>query len=186
MRSRTSVARTDKTVPVNLYVRLVWLLLTTRLRPRTLLWGTTTSRFRVLPSDLDALGHVNNAKYFALMDLSRLDQMFRTGLWEHSRERGWYSVVAAQTIRYRRSLKPWERFAIDTRVIGFDAKAMYVESRFVRRGELAAHAVAQVRFLRNGGGDVPPEEIRELVAEAPVLTLPAWVVSWSEALRTAD
>lgn len=171
---------------MNLYVRLVWLLLTTRSRSRTLLWGTTTSRFRVLPSDLDALGHVNNAKYFALMDLGRLDQMLRTGLWEHSQERGWYSVVAAQTIRYRRSLKPWERFDIETRVIGFDAKAMYVESRFVRRGELAAHAVAQVRFLHRAGGDVAPDELRELIPEAPELVLPEWVLSWAEALRSAD
>lgn len=171
---------------MNLYVRLVWLLLTTRRRPRTLLWGTTVSPFRVVPSDLDALGHMNNAKYFALMDLGRVDQMFRSGLWKASQARGWYSVVASQTIRYRRSLRPWQRFELHSQVIGFDAKAMYIESRFVCRGELAAHAVAQIRFLRRGGGDVSPDEVRELVPEAPELVLPEWVVTWSEALRTAS
>lgn len=171
---------------MNLYVRLLWLLLTVRRRPRTLLWGTTVSPFRVLPSDLDALGHVNNAKYFALMDLGRLDQMMRTGLWKRSNQRGWYSVVAAQTIRYRRSLKPWERFELHTQVLGFDEKAMYVETRFLRRGELAAHAVGQIRFLRRKGGDVAPSEVRALMPEAPELALPEWVISWSEAVRRAD
>lgn len=170
---------------MNLYVRLVWLLLTTRRRPRTLLWGTTVSPFRVLPSDLDALGHMNNAKYLMFMDLGRLDQMFRTGLWKASNARGWYSVVATQTIRYRRSLKPWQRFELHTRVVGFDEKAMYIESRFVRGDELAAHAVAQVRFLRKRGGDVSPAELRELMPEAPELELPEWVATWSQAVRTA-
>ncbi|MBE7324141.1 thioesterase family protein [Nocardioides sp. Y6] len=171
---------------MNLYLRLAWLLLHTRRRPRTLLWGTTVSSFRVLPSDLDALGHMNNAKYLMFMDLGRLDQMFRTGLWKFSTARGWYSVVATQTIRYRRSLKPWQKFELHTRVIGFDEKAMYIESRFLQRGELAAHAVAQVRFLRKRGGDVAPEEVREVMPEAPELVLPEWVDSWARAVRSAD
>lgn len=170
---------------MNLYWRLIWLMLNTKRRPRTLLWGTTRSPFRVLPSDLDALGHMNNAKYFGFMDLGRVDQMFRSGLWQHCQERDWYSVVASQTIRYRRSLKPWQRFDLDTRVIGFDEKAMYIESRFMQRGTLAAHAVGQVRFLRKKGGDVPPSEVRELIPEAPELELPEWVASWAEAVRRA-
>lgn len=171
---------------MNLYVRLVWLLLSSRRRTRTLLWDTTVTPFRVLPSDLDTLGHMNNAKYFAMMDLGRLDQMFRAGLWKASTEHGWYSVVACQTIRYRRSLKPWQRFELHTRVIGFDTKAMYIESRFMRRDELAAHAVAQVRFLHKKGGDVTPAEVRAAMPEAPDLELPDWVRAWAEAVRSAD
>lgn len=170
---------------MNLYVRLVWLLVHTWRRPRTQLWGTTVSPFRVLPSDLDALGHMNNAKYFALMDLGRVDQMLRSGLWKASTERGWYSVVASQTIRYRRSLKPWERFELHTRVIGFDEKAMYIESRFMRGDDVAAYAVAQVRFLRKRGGDVAPQEIRSAMPDVPELELPAWVEAWAQAVRSA-
>lgn len=170
---------------MNLYWRLIWLVLTTKRRPRTLLWGTTRSPFRVLPSDLDGLGHMNNAKYFGFMDLGRVDQMLRSGLWQMCQERGWYSVVASQTIRYRRSLKPWQRFDLQTQVIGFDEKAMYIESRFMQRDTLAAHAVAQVRFLRKKGGDVPPAQVKQLIPEAPELDLPEWVSAWAEAVRRA-
>ena len=168
---------------MNLYWRLLWLLLRSKRRSRTVLWDTTISPFRVLPSDLDALGHMNNAKYFAFMDLGGLDQMVRTGLWELSSKQKWYSVVASQTIRYRRSLEPFEKFELHTRLIGFDEKAAYVETRFVHRGQVAAHAVAQTRFLRKSGGDVPPAEIRALYPEMPDLVLPDWVTTWAEAVR---
>lgn len=168
---------------MNLYWRLLWLLVRSKQRPRTLAWETTVSPFRVLPSDLDALGHMNNAKYFAFMDLGRLDQMFRSGLWEACSARDWYSVVAAQTIRYRRSLKPWQKFELHTRVIGFDDKAMYIETRFLCRGKVAAHAVGQARFLRKTGGDVSPAELRGLFPQMPELELPAWVDTWAETVR---
>ena len=175
--------RTGETAPVNLYWRLLWLLMRSRRRPRTVLWETTVTPFRVLPTDLDALGHMNNAKYFAFMDLGRLDQMFRGGFFAAVNARGWYSVVASQTIRYRSSLKPWHRFEVHTRVIGFDDKAMYIDSRFVRRGKVAAHAVAQARFLQKAGGDVTPAQLSELLPDMPELTLPAWVATWAGAVR---
>jgi len=38
--------------------------------------------FRVVPTDLDVLGHMNNGVYFSLMDLGRIDLMIRTGAWK--------------------------------------------------------------------------------------------------------
>ena len=66
-----------------------------------------TVRLRVLPTDLDILGHMNNGVYFSIMDLGRMDLMVRAGLWKGFRDKGWYPVMANETATFRKSLTPW-------------------------------------------------------------------------------
>ena len=40
------------------------------------------SRFRVWPTDLDILNHMNNGKYLSVMDIGRFDLMQRNGVWQ--------------------------------------------------------------------------------------------------------
>ena len=91
---------------MNLFFRLLLLRLLVLRRPKLSIWDTATTPFRVVPTDLDVLGHMNNGKYLTLMDLGRLDLMLRSGLWRECVRRGWYPVVAGQTVTYQRSLKP--------------------------------------------------------------------------------
>jgi acyl-CoA thioesterase FadM len=76
--------------------------------------------FRVWPSDLDTLLHMNNGKYLSIMDLGRMDLMLRSGTWPRLKAAGWYPVLAGQTIAYYRSLNPWKTFEVHTRILGFD------------------------------------------------------------------
>jgi hypothetical protein len=67
---------------LNLWFRLILLLLMTPWRPK--LEGpldVSRLRFTVLPNDLDASLHMNNGRYWTLMDLGRMDLLLRTGLW---------------------------------------------------------------------------------------------------------
>ena len=91
---------------MNKYWRLLWLFLRHRARPRLGIWDTARTPFRVLPTDLDLLRHMNNGTYLTLMDLGRMDLMLRSGVWKIVSDQGWYPVVAGQTISYRRSLDP--------------------------------------------------------------------------------
>lgn len=171
---------------MNLYFRLLWMLLTSWRQPRGSLFDGATTRFRVWPTDLDTVGHMNNAKYLGLMDLGRVDLMLRSGLLATSRERGWYAVIAAQTIRYRRSLKPFQRFVLHTRVLGTDEKAVYFEQSFLVAGELYAHAVVQCRFLEKAGGQVSPDALVAAAGGDPGnLALPDWVADWAVGVRLA-
>lgn len=177
---------------VNLYFRLFLLQLRVRMRPTTRgrrpsLWDETRTPFRVTLTDLDPLRHVNNGKYLSMLDLGRLDLMLRSGFWGAIAERGWYPVVSAQTITYKRSLTLGQRFELVTRVLGIDERAVYLEQTFVRRGVVVARAVVQGRFLRKSGGTVPPEELLA-AAGAPErdLTLPAWVHEWAGATRISS
>jgi len=172
---------------VNLYFRLLLLRLRTRTGPRLSLWDEARTPFRVTLTDLDPLRHVNNGKYLSMLDLGRLDLMIRSGFWSSLTDRGWYPVVAAQTITYKRSLTLGQRFELVTRVLGVDERSVYLEQTFVRRGKVIARAVVQGRFLRKTGGTVSPAELLDAVGGAPSdLALPEWVHEWAGAVRISS
>ncbi len=167
---------------MNLFLRLLWLLLTGRLRPRVALLAPCETVFRVWPSGLDVLGHVNNGVYLSLCDLARVDLMVRGGLWAKLKAGGLYPVIAAETISFRRSLRLGQGFRVETRVLGWDERVFFLEHRF-RRGqnpELVATAVVAARFLRRGGGGVTAAVILGLagLGAEPSPTLPGWVERW--------
>ena len=174
---------------MNLTFRLLLLTLRVRLSPRRRLslWDESRTPFRVTLTDLDPLRHVNNGKYLSLLDLGRLDLLLRSGAWRTYAEHGWYSVVSAQTITYKRSLTLGQRFELRSRVLGVDERAVYMEQTFVRRGDVVARAVVQARFLRRTGGSVSPDELLAATGESPRdLTLPAWVSAWAAAVRISS
>ena len=165
---------------MNKLFRLWWLAL--RARRATPLAPTDISRvrFRVLPNDLDLQGHMNNGVYLSIMDLGRIDLMLRSGVWRELTSRGYYPVVVSSTITYRRSLDPWESYELETRIVGLDDIASYVEQRFVRDGEICARGVIKARFLKKAGGIVPIPELAELFGLDPDNPpLPAWLAEWS-------
>ncbi|WP_261165434.1 thioesterase family protein [Microbacterium sp. Marseille-Q6965] len=169
---------------MNLYFRLLLLWLRSRRARRVSLWDEVRTPFRVVPTDLDPLMHMNNARYLALLDLGRTDLMFRSGFWDEVSKRGWYPVVTAQTISYKRSLTLWQRFELATRVLGVDERHVYMEQEFHRGGKVIARAVVQARFLRKQGGTVDPGELLAAAGGDPGhLTLPEWVRPWADAVR---
>ena len=137
--------------------------------------------FRVLPTDLDVLGHMNNGVYFSIMDLGRMDLMIRAGSWARLTEHGFYPVASNETITFRKSLQPWQRFTLETKIVGYDAKAVFVEQRFVVKGEIFAQAFMRGRFLKKTGGTVSMQELSDaLGVDTTEVTLPPWLARWSD------
>lgn len=142
------------------------------------------TRERVWLSDIDELRHMNNSVYLGLMDYSRLDLMLRSGAWPKMRSAGIYPVVTTQTITYRKSLELGERFTIETRIAGYDEKAVYIEQRFVRGAEVTAQAFVAGRFLRDAGGTVTMAELGEITGvDVTARPIPAWMKDWASATR---
>jgi acyl-CoA thioesterase FadM len=129
--------------------------------------GPCRTPFRVWPTDLDVLRHVNNGVYFSIMDVARVDLMRRAGLWRPLLARGWYPVAVAATIQFRRSLTLFQSFEIVTSVLAWDDKAFLLEQRFERGGETVAIAYVRARFLAKGGGRVAPADLLALAGLAP-------------------
>lgn len=169
---------------MNLLLRLALLLFSVRRREPLSIWDTAVTPFRVAPTDLDYLRHMNNSKYLAIMDLGRMDLMLRSGFWDTITEQGWYPVVAGQTITYRSSLTLGQRFELRTRVLGMDERWIYMEQTFVRGEAIVAQAVVRARFLRREGGSVAVSDVMEALGGEPrVPDLPGWVSPWSEQTR---
>lgn len=170
--------------------RTLWHMWVVGPRGRRLGFGDVSrSRFRVLPTDLDILNHMNNGKYLSLMDLGRFDLIQRNGTWALFGRENWYPVVVGQTISYRKSLNPWQRFWIESRVLGFDDQAIYLEQRFVRpdeqhRPEVYAQAYVRARVLRRKGGVVPIAELIEKCGVDPsTMIVPEEILEWGRATK---
>ncbi|MEZ3160355.1 acyl-CoA thioesterase [Microbacterium sp. BWT-B31] len=139
-------------------------------------------RVRTMPTDIDLLRHMNNGRYASLFDLGRFDLLVRTGMWDIIQERGWYPVVASESITFRKSLQLWQRFTIESRLHGHDDKSTYLMHRAVVDGEIYAEMLVRARFLRRGGGIVPLEELFEAMGRPDDLApLEPWMAQWAEA-----
>lgn len=138
-------------------------------------------RLRVLPTDIDILGHLNNGMYFSFMDLGRMDLLVRAGAWQRLRALGIYPVMANETISFRKSLDLWQRFDLETRLVGLDERAVYAEQRFVVDGEIYAQAMTRGRFLRTTGGTVGTDELGDILGvDVSAHPVPEWVSQWAE------
>ncbi len=160
---------------------LVHLLLSKR-RSRLDFWDTSSVPMRVLPTDVDVAMHINNGMYFSLMDLGRFDLLVRSGFWKTMRRRGWSPVVSAETIAFRKSLNLWQKYTMESTLLGFDERAMYFEQRMVCDGEIYVRAIIAGRLVSKNG-PVSNEDILEAagVAAPESLKLPDWVHEWREA-----
>jgi acyl-CoA thioesterase FadM len=162
-------------------LRTLFLMIRSRTKPHQDFRKVGRITMRVMPNDLDLLRHVNNGIYLSLMDLGRMDRMLRSGQWQELGRRGWYPVAAAVTVSYRRSLTLWQRYVLETKVIGFDDKAMYVEQRFVRNNEVYVVGIMRGRFLKKSGGTVSVAELGELAGIDPAsMPIPEWMAAWAK------
>ncbi len=166
---------------VNKLLRTLWTVLRSKRRPRIAITDVAVLTMRVRPTDLDVQRHMNNGVYLSIADLGRFDLLIRSGFWTQMRRRGWYPVVQSATITYRRSLEPWQRYTLETRMAGLDERCVYLEQRFVVDGEIAARLHIKGRFLQRGGGIVPMAELIGVTGMDPTVHPVAdWVVRWGE------
>lgn len=147
----------------------------------------SVTRMRVLPQDLDFMRIVNSGAYLQIMNVAGYRHMGRAGGLRLAAEQSWIGVVAASTLRYRRSLRLWDRFEDTSRVLGWDDRAFYIEHLITRRNELCTRGVVAMRFMhRRGGARLSPHEIVPLLAQAqgyiePLSpALPADVAQWAD------
>lgn len=169
---------------MNLWLRLIFELATWRFRSK-LTWNQVGKRtFRVWPSDLDVFNHMNNGVFLTLADVSRYDLGLRSGAWQQWKKLGWYPVVVAESINFRKSLTPWMKFDIESRVIGWDELAFYFDQRFVVEGEIYTQAIVRIRFLKRARGILTPQEVIDGMGgwTGARPELPKWVSDWSAAI----
>jgi len=160
------------------------------LRPRRPVPGMgvldpSVTTLRVNPFDLDLLFHVNNGVYLQMADVARWDYIADLGGIAKMRARRWYPVVAAASVKYRRSLKLGQQVTITTRVLGWDKRCVYLEQVFTSGGKLHATAWIAARFLAVGGARIPMPDVIDVLSDGdapPSPELPKEVAAWARSV----
>ncbi len=143
---------------MNLIFRFLRILIRAVLKSRIGVLDTSEVDFRVWPTDLDINLHMTNARYLSMMDLGRTDLLIRAGMLGTVMKKRWLPVVGNVHIRFRRSLQPFQRFTLKTRLLCWDEKWFYMEQRI--ESDRGLHSVAYVRGLFRGReGSVPSERL---------------------------
>jgi acyl-CoA thioesterase FadM len=166
---------------VNLYLRLIGVLLRSlggRRRNDPL--AVDVLRLWVRPWDCDVNRHMNNGRYLTVMDLGRVSLMGAAGILWPTIRRGWFPVVSAADLHFFGSLHPFERFTLETQVLGWDARWFYLEQRFVARGRLLARGWVKSTFF-HGRRPVPPADVVALAGfSGAAPALPAAFERWAQ------
>ncbi len=174
---------------MNLYFRLLWVILSSFFKARIEnVVAPNHLNLRVFPTDLDTNMHMNNGRYLTVMDLGRLDFILRTGVLRAAIKMKAIPVLSAAQIRYRIPLHFWERYTLETQMVCWDEKWVYMEQKFIVRdgkkaGQVAAIALLKGAFYsRINRETVPTAEILQAVGmdeQSPVF--PDHVLQWHDA-----
>ncbi len=128
------------------------------------------------PWDLDLWWELNNGRTLTIFDLGRIPMAIRTGLIDMLRAQRWGLTVAGSVVRYRRRVRMFDRLEIRSRLLGWDARFMYVEqAMWNSRGDCTSHAVYR-SAVTDASGIVATERVRAamgLSGDAP--EMPGWV-----------
>lgn len=136
---------------MNLWLRLIHLIIAGFFRPKLdPVRDVSRLTFRVWPHDLDTSLHMNNGRYWTLMDLGRTDIMIRSGLWRAIYRHGWVPVVSAGKIRFRRELRLFQAFTLESRIVTWAEGWVVIEHRLISRSRDGRPILAAIALVRAG------------------------------------
>lgn len=119
--------------------------------------------FTALPHDCDLNFHLNAGRFVSFMDVARIELIGRMRLLRPLLRRGLRPVMGGTTVTYRKSILPFERFTVQSRVMAWDEKWFYIEHLVHRKdGSLSASGIMRALF-RSKKGSVPTREVLALM-----------------------
>ena len=160
------------------YVRMFKEMWKFRRAPRLTIREPHVSTHRIWPWDLDPWRELNNGRTLTLFDLGRIPMAVRMGFEDVAKAKGWGITVAGNSTRYRKRVTVFQKLTQVSRVLGWDARFVYIEQSFWRDGECTASMLLRSAFIRKGGM-VPTADVLKALSqdqESPVL--PDWVQAW--------
>jgi acyl-CoA thioesterase FadM len=142
-------------------------------RPIELL-ASTRVRMRVWPNDLDFNLHVNNGRYLMLADIGRVHWFVSSGVMRIARKQKAFPVVGDAIAKFRREMKAFEAFEIESRLVGWDHRWGFLEHRFIKNDRVIGFVGIRGVFKGPNGPVDPSVFLAELAHSNPSPPLPAW------------
>jgi acyl-CoA thioesterase FadM len=107
---------------------------------------------RVSLRQIDLNRHMNQAQYATVMELGRTDLFLGNGTWAAWKAAGYNPVVAEQLLRYRRELKPFQKYVVDSRLVAVEGRFLVLEHHLLVGSTV--HATGTVKLLVVGENGV--------------------------------
>ena len=169
---------------MNLLLRLLWILLKRARTPRAHPLDTLRVRSRALPNDLDFNMHVNNGRYLSFADLGRVDWFVRSGCLQVARQHKAIPVIGDATARFIRQLKAFDRFYVETRLLGWNEKWAFLEHKVLDSEDRVAAIIVVRGMFWNKKGGLTPSQLLDATGHAHIESpaLPDWVAHWAQTL----
>jgi acyl-CoA thioesterase FadM len=165
---------------MNLLFRLLRIVVAALLRPRLGLLDGSQLWLRVWPNDLDLNLHMNNGRYFTIMDLGRIDLVIRTGVAGWLLRQRWLPIVGSETMHFRRALKPFQRYRLITRILCWDERWIFLEQRFeTAAGDLAAQGLVKAIVIHERRTLRPREALKAMGLLRRSPPMPPAVKAWA-------
>ena len=165
---------------MNLWLRIILVMIGSLFRARlTPPFEASRLNFRVLPNDLDTNLHMNNGRYLTIMDLGRFDLILRMGLLKAARRNKWMPVLSAAKVRFRRELRLFQKYRLETRIVWWSGSHFVMEHRILTAGKSGEEQIAAIALMlggiyqRSARRFVPVSELMQVVqvhADSPVAT----------------
>ncbi len=133
---------------MTLWLRLIRLVLTLPFQTKVTPMQGVARRHRVLATDIDLNFHMTNSRYASFADLARISLMVRTGLLRAAFVNGWRPMLLASKTRFRRELKPFRKFRVETRLRWWNETSAFFEMRFVTHGRDGEEILAAISLER--------------------------------------
>lgn len=112
--------------------------------PKTGPFDPIVQKFRAWPWYCDQNLHVNNAHYLTFMDYGRVAWLVRCGFIKLVTDGDHTAVVVGVGMTYRRELRWFSAFELETRVVGVEGRWCYVAQTFRQGGKVAARGVLRI------------------------------------------
>lgn len=165
-------------------VRLVKEVLKARRMPPLAPLGTHVSYHRCWPQDIDNYIEMNNGRILTILDLGRTGLAQRVGILSALARNRWGLTVAGNSVMYRKRIRPFVKFRVVSKCVGWDEKFMYLEQSLWIGADCAVQALFRTAVTDKNGIVRPEGLMTDMGLTTPSPELPDWVKNWIDADKT--
>ena len=146
--------------------------------------GVHISHHRCWPQDIDMFVEMNNGRILTILDLGRTVLAKRVYLLRTLKENKWGLTMAGASVRYRRRIRPFEKFIVKSRCIGWDERFFYLDQTIWVYDKCAAQALYR-SAVTDKNGIVAPDRVFTAAGSTDARPiLPDWAQNWIDAEDT--
>ncbi|MEO1639028.1 MAG: acyl-CoA thioesterase [Pseudomonadota bacterium] len=146
--------------------------------------GTHVSYHRCWPQDIDNFLEMNNGRILSILDIGRTGLAARVGLIAALARNRWALTIAGSSARYRRRIRPFAKFRIVSRAVGWDHRFFYIEQTIWLGAECAVQVLYRSAVTDKNGIVAPERVFADVGFDGTPPVLPAWAQNWIDADNT--